>query len=164
MRASPLHPSLDEWLAQKQRVSVSLSEGGRISAIIVEFDGRVLLTELDWLHRVAPHLFIRVLPIEEGWSFNPEKPTCSDSYKDFGDDEMSEEVCTHGSTPLECRECTRALVMADPVARAAYWQNRCERREREIEELKILLIRCEPACRAVDQWSLVDIITAATRR
>ena len=69
--ASPSYPSLDEWLAQKPRASVGLSEGGRISAIIVEFDGRVLLTELDWLHRVAPQLFIRVLPIEDGWSFNP---------------------------------------------------------------------------------------------
>ena len=42
---------------------------------------------------------------------------------------MAEEKCDHGSTPLRCHECTKALAMADPVARAAYWQNRCERRE-----------------------------------
>lgn len=63
--------SLDDWLAQKPRVSVGLSEGGLLSAIVVEFDGRVLLTELAWLHRMAPHLFIRVLPIETGWEFRP---------------------------------------------------------------------------------------------
>lgn len=45
------------------------------------------------------------------------------------EDEMSEEKCDHGSTPLRCHECTNALVMTDPVARAAYWQNRCERHE-----------------------------------
>jgi hypothetical protein len=59
--------SLDEWLAQIPRVRVGLSEGGRISAMIVEVDGRVMLTELDWLHRVAPRLVFRVLPIETGW-------------------------------------------------------------------------------------------------
>jgi len=42
------------------------------------------------------------------------------------------EVCTHGNgNPNACPECTKALVMADPVARAAYWQNRAERREAE---------------------------------
>ena len=42
---------------------------------------------------------------------------------------MTEEKCAHSSTPLQCHECMKALVMADPVARAAYWQNRCERQE-----------------------------------
>jgi hypothetical protein len=63
--------SLDEWLAGKPRVSVALSEGGRIAACIVELDGRVLLSHLHWLHQMMPHVFMHVLPVDEGWIFNP---------------------------------------------------------------------------------------------
>lgn len=64
-------PILGEWQAQAPRVRVALSEGAQIAAIIVEPDGRVLLSELHWLHRMAPYIFMHMLPIEEGWMFTP---------------------------------------------------------------------------------------------
>jgi hypothetical protein len=63
--------TLDEWLAQKPRVSVALSEGGCIAAVVIELDGRVLLTESRWLHMMMPHVFMHVLPRENGWVFRP---------------------------------------------------------------------------------------------
>ena len=63
--------TLDEWLAAKPRVAVALSEGGYIAATIIELDGRVMLSELDWLHRMMPKVFVRVLPITEGWAYEP---------------------------------------------------------------------------------------------
>jgi hypothetical protein len=61
-------PTLDE---QRPRVSVALSEIGRLAAVIIELDSRVLLTELRWLHRMMPHVFMHVLPRENGWVFRP---------------------------------------------------------------------------------------------
>jgi hypothetical protein len=46
----------------------------------------------------------------------------------------TEETCTHGATPLMCDECTAALVLADPIARQAYLENRDARRIKEVAD------------------------------
>ena len=50
------------------------------------------------------------------------------------------EACTHGrSDPSACVDCTDAIVLADPIARSAYWQNRAERYQAVIEEASNVL-------------------------
>lgn len=47
------------------------------------------------------------------------------------------EVCTHGGgDPLVCPVCTQALALADPVARASFYENRCRRLEAELKKLR----------------------------
>lgn len=65
---------------------------------------------------------------------------------------QNKEVCTHGnSDPNACVKCTEAIVLANPVARAAYWANRCARRELEIVQLRQKIVSLQRSIENISQ-------------